>query len=458
MKLLFAVLLIALASSGVLTLPARNSPQDDAEVISVPQRRPVSAATDTDFDDFKGVIDTGAGYPFLQPNPSAFNLGFFDSFDDIFRRLRTRLWPVTVGSDESEAGSGDSASETGFPLGFGLRALTPLDTKNGNTTSTVKVVDGHRLEINETVYGDSNNVFKVRLVNVRPLESGEEVIEGVINNNGEIKPESSPSTSAPPKRSELDDSDEEDRREPLEKQPRDNEVRDIDGPQRLSCSIARSRDRAVEGTTTTTSTILAEDSIAESTDNRHTIMADMMKDVQREEEEKEQEQEQMVAAQDADTMAHNEETEMPLHDSDSHIAAPESEAIEIFGDETDSELVDPPQSEFEQMQLHREREELESSDDEENFAAPIEMSDTFNDEWATLDGENADPDNDLNNHIDIYEKFVPVDLSNDIAVNDAAAANPDYPSNPDAELIAVVPVNVQTMPKFEKLSLMPPRR
>ncbi|XP_034490929.1 uncharacterized protein LOC117794451 [Drosophila innubila] len=235
MKLLFAVLLITLASSGVLTLPARNSPQDDAEVISVPQRRPVSESSDTDFHDFKGVIDTGdidtgAGYPFLQPNPSAFNLGFFDSFDDIFRRLRARLWPVTVGSDDSEAGSGDSSIETGFPLGFGLRGLTPLDTKNGNTTSTVKVVDGHRVEINETVYGDTNNIFKVRVVNVRPLDSGEEAVEGVTNNNGEVKPESSPPTSAPPKRSELDESDE-DRREPLEKQPRDNEVRDIDGPQ-----------------------------------------------------------------------------------------------------------------------------------------------------------------------------------------------------------------------------------
>lgn len=93
-------------------------------------------------------------------------------------------------------------------------------------------MDGHRVEINETVYGDTNNVFKVRVVNVRPLDSGEEVAEGVTNNNGEVKPESSFTTSAPPKRSELDDSeDEEDRREPLEKQPRDNEVRDIDGPQ-----------------------------------------------------------------------------------------------------------------------------------------------------------------------------------------------------------------------------------
>lgn len=94
------------------------------------------------------------------------------------------------------------------------------------------MVDGHKVEINETVYGDTNSLFKVRLVNVRPLESGEEVVEGVINNNGDLKPVSSPSTSAPATRSELEDLDDDnDRREPLEKQPKDNEVRDIDEPQ-----------------------------------------------------------------------------------------------------------------------------------------------------------------------------------------------------------------------------------
>ncbi|XP_062121501.1 uncharacterized protein LOC133835533 [Drosophila sulfurigaster albostrigata] len=218
MKLLFAVLLIALAANGVFTLPARSSPQDDAEVIP-----------DTDFRDFKGVIDTGAdATPFLQPSPSAVN--FLNSFDDIFRRLRTRLWPVTLDSEES--GSGDDGFAAGFPLRFGLSNLNPVDPKNGNTTSTVKVVDGHRLEINETVYGDENSHFKVRLVNVRPLESGEEVVEGITHDNGDFKPanSASPVTSAPPKRSELDESDE-DRREPLEKQTRDNEVRDIDEPQ-----------------------------------------------------------------------------------------------------------------------------------------------------------------------------------------------------------------------------------
>lgn len=91
-----------------------------------------------------------------------------------------------------------------------------------------QVVDGHKVEINETTYGGENSLFKVRLVNVRPLESGEEVVEGITNNQGEFKPVSSPSTDSPPKRSELDESDEQGRREQIEKLPQDNEVRDID--------------------------------------------------------------------------------------------------------------------------------------------------------------------------------------------------------------------------------------
>ncbi|XP_023170475.2 uncharacterized protein LOC111599143 [Drosophila hydei] len=191
-------------------------------------------------------------------------------------------------------------------------------------------------------------------------------------------------------------------------------------------------------------------------------MAEPMAELKQEEQQQQQElelevEQQLAEAQDADTMAHNEETEMPLPDSDSHNASqPESlVAIENFGDALDDELAAPQSA-----QQYREREELESSDDEDEHATPVEMSDTFNDEWATLDEDAAtfaaaDPDNDLNNHIDIYENLAPVDLSNDIAVNDIAAANPNYPYNPDAELIDL-PAAGRAMPKFEKLSLLPP--
>lgn len=78
--------------------------------------------------------------------------------------------------------------------------------------------------MNETVYGDADNLFKVRLVNIRPLESGEDVAE---------TPDSkapNPVTSAPNKNGDESESDE--RREPLEKNSYENEIKhNIDDPE-----------------------------------------------------------------------------------------------------------------------------------------------------------------------------------------------------------------------------------
>ncbi|XP_016987855.1 uncharacterized protein LOC108050604 isoform X1 [Drosophila rhopaloa] len=123
------------------------------------------------------------------------------------------------------------------------------------------------------------------------------------------------------------------------------------------------------------------------------------------------------------------------------------------------------EKEFLQKKVKKEREELESSDDEDGEATtPVIMSETFNEEWAEFDQDqdqdqyhDLDLENDLNNDIDIEENFVPVDLSNDIAVNDLAAADPDFPLNPDAEVF-VDPSQMRTMPMFEKLSLGEPSK
>ncbi|EDW04158.1 GH10137 [Drosophila grimshawi] len=175
-------------------------------------------------------------------------------------------------------------------------------------------------------------------------------------------------------------------------------------------------------------------------------------EVQQEIEEAEEQQLQQLT-QDVDTMAHNEEavteteteTEMPLYDRDS--------LIENFANDDETNFESSHLVERESL-MQREREELESSDDEDANANPIEMSDTFNDEWATLDA--ADPANDLDNSIDAFESYLPVDISNDIAVNDVAAANPDYPYNPDAEVFELSPSAIAAMSKFEKLSLKTP--
>ncbi|KAH8260831.1 hypothetical protein KR038_004966, partial [Drosophila bunnanda] len=422
--------------------PAGSNPQDDAEVINVPSR----PQTESDFHNFRGVIDTGSGYPFLQPNPSGFNLGFFDSFDDLLRRLRTRLLPV-IGTDSTEDGAADDSSDSSVGLGSGFSLglpLTPLSSKDGNTTSTVKVVDGHKVEINETVFGNTNSVFKVRLVNVRPLDSGEEVAEGVHTSGGGFQPAKGPATSAPPPaksagQGEFDDEVEEDgRREPLEKQPKDNEVRDIDEP--------KSTTTTVRSTTTTLATRSPEDSESEATD----ISEDKVDYIPVELHKKPMDQLQQVMA----------------------FAQRELEAVEVSEkehQEKEHQEEDHQEKESMAMMMVKDREEFDSSDDEDAEATtPVVMSETFNEEWSEFDQDQdhdhddeqdieADFENDLNNDIDIEENFVPVDLSNDIAVNDLAAADPDFPHNPDAEVFAP-PALIKAMPMFEKLSLSEPSK
>lgn len=221
MKLFLGVLCATLALNGVFTLPART---EDAEVIDGPRRDATraddddSAGDDGDFTNFKGVIDTGSGYPFLQPNPSVIRVGFFDSFDDLFRRLSERLFPAGVfgrgGSDSSGADSDE----------FGIS--TAIDPKKANSTSTVKVVDGHKVEVNETVYGDKDSVFKIRVVNIRPLEEGETVEE--TEHKG-----INPVTQGPKEKTNDNESNESDeKREPLEKKAEENEIQgNIDEPE-----------------------------------------------------------------------------------------------------------------------------------------------------------------------------------------------------------------------------------
>lgn len=212
MKSFIGIVIIAvIMMNDVLALPART-PSDDAEVIDVPRR-----SDDDSFHDFKGIVDTGSNYhPFLIPEPHPFSLtlGFFDTFEDIFRRLNSRFWPLDV------AGGDSDEDDTGIAVN--------VNGKKGNTTSTVKIVDGHKIEINDTVYGDDKNVFKVRVVNIRPLESGEDIGDsGNKGGNGVSPVTSSPNGSDG---DHVEDHDSDERREPLEeKRPEDNEVkRDID--------------------------------------------------------------------------------------------------------------------------------------------------------------------------------------------------------------------------------------
>ncbi|XP_075153076.1 virus-induced RNA 1 [Haematobia irritans] len=481
---LFVVTLLAL--NGVLSLPAGN-PSDDAEVIGYPRRVSTRTDDDDDFKDFKGVIDTGSGYPFFQPNPSVLHFGFFDSFDDIFRRFSARLFPTTL---LGGAGEGDSDESSGS----GGVVTTSFDPKKGNTTSTVKVVDGHKVEVNETVYGDEHSVFKVRVVNVRPLEEGE-TVEETVQTAGDSS-NTKPVTSSPEKAADSDE-EEDGRREPLEKKPHDNEIeRNIDDPEHSTAT-----ENIVEATTTTTTlTSLNEDNNPTTTmlptnaegeidfiTENSLEQAENSDDIDNNNGNGNKEFETNMSSSSSLSESNNVDDFDAAIESATDLAAaiennedPEVEDEETVNDnlnessnnedadveDIDGDVESSNTSELSDNEdaavnkptklaaLHHNkyREDVSSSDDEGPDDVPA-MPSTFNDEWGSYNEEKIDinrENNDLNNDIDVYD-VEPFDLSNDIAVNDA----PNLPLNPDAEFIDVYGAkqNFASMPKFEKLSL-----
>ncbi|XP_013099403.2 TNF receptor-associated factor family protein DDB_G0272098 [Stomoxys calcitrans] len=489
MKFFIGLLAVtSLALNGVLSLPARD-PSEDAEVIGYPRRVSTrsEAEDDDDFKDFKGVIDTGSGYPFLQPNPSVLNFGFFDSFDDIFRRFSARLFPTTL------LGRGDDSDEAS---GSGGVISTNFDPKKGNTTSTVKVVDGHKVEVNETVYGDEHSIFKVRVVNVRPLEEGETVEETVQTGVGEASSDNKPVTSSPAKAADSEEDDDDERREPLAKKPLDNEIeRNIDDPEHsirteniveATTSLQEDNNPTATPTTTTMLPTNAEEvdfvtentleALADGAENdennngngNNEFETNMSSSLSLSAGESNNVDDAIGSATDiAATIENNEDTEevndnlnessnndgddADADDGDDAQAAPE------FSDaDSDDAAVNTNVrlSNYASVIRNKYREDVSSSDDETDETADVDsMPPSFNDEWGSYNeqqiGFNRE-NNDFNNDIDVYD-VKPIDLSNDIAVNDS----PNLPINPDAEFVDIFGAkqSFESMPKFEKLSL-----
>lgn len=116
-----------------IALPV-NDPNDDAEIVDV-----VNSETNAD-QDYQS---------FLVPIPP---YSFFETIEEYFRSLRQKL--LTRFIDIGDA--------------------LDLDPSKGNSTSTIEVINGHKIEINNTVYADKSEngdeVFKVRVVQIRPLD------------------------------------------------------------------------------------------------------------------------------------------------------------------------------------------------------------------------------------------------------------------------------------------------
>lgn len=247
MKSFATCLLVVVAVASIAyAFPARSDsksdPSNDAEFIVVPleHQRPsyISHRYPATFEDFDGVLDTDdfphpdGQSPVFFPSINPFTWQFSSYLDDIIKRVRDRFagsWNPFYG------GGGDF-----IPSGPGLFPIDipDVDSAEGgqtNSTSTVKVIDGHKVIINDTYYTKKTDfgtsVFKVRVIDVQPADDGdddksatttEKSIETGNRNGGADDAESpkkdsddedkkaEPTTAETPKRdTELDSSDEE---------------------------------------------------------------------------------------------------------------------------------------------------------------------------------------------------------------------------------------------------------
>ncbi|XP_055539106.1 uncharacterized protein LOC129726439 [Wyeomyia smithii] len=180
MKAMYILLIGALLATGYAypaSKDSKSNPADDAEFVVVPlehQRPSYFNRYPSSFDAFDGVLDTDdfphqGQSPIFFPSINPFTWQFSSYLDDLMRRFRDRF----AGSWNPFYGGSDFA-----PSGPGLWPIDiPDDSSEGgktNTTSTVKVIDGHKVIINDTYYTKKTDfgtsIFKVRVVDVKPLD------------------------------------------------------------------------------------------------------------------------------------------------------------------------------------------------------------------------------------------------------------------------------------------------
>ncbi|XP_058063061.1 histone-lysine N-methyltransferase SETD1B isoform X2 [Anopheles bellator] len=236
------LLVVALAVTATFAYPSayakekESDASDDAEYVVVPlsaQRPTYYNRYPSSFEGFDGVIDTADFAPvpvrpvyFPSYNPFSWHLSGY--LDDILKRMRDRF----AGSWNPFFSGIPSAGDF-VPSGPGIWPADGIpddsaEDGNTNSTSTVKVIDGHKVVINDTYYTKKTefgtSIFKVRVIDVKPAgddsaseptekpkETPTEVETG--NRNGadddvERKP-AVPATEAPKRDTELESSDEE---------------------------------------------------------------------------------------------------------------------------------------------------------------------------------------------------------------------------------------------------------
>jgi len=169
MKSFQFVCVFALVAVAACVPVDNKSKNPDAEVVIVPLEGPQDVF---DLDD--GVVDTGYPGPyFFNPFGNPFS-GFMSGMDDMMKRLHDQMSQVL---HRLPADNGD---------------WKEITEGKGNTTSTTKVINGHRVTVNETTYGDdgkdSGSFFKIRIVDVRPAsEESSDSSEEKVDNRHEVE-------------------------------------------------------------------------------------------------------------------------------------------------------------------------------------------------------------------------------------------------------------------------------
>ncbi|XP_055299599.1 uncharacterized protein LOC129567077 [Sitodiplosis mosellana] len=220
MKLTTILLLTASIIGYSSAYPASANPDDDAEVISdgsspgyqpglQPGYQPPSVPSFPQYPYVPSIPSYPTvpvypsyhipAYPTYTPNyfPFGWTYNVFDGFSNFFNQIR------------STASNAWSRVPSVKPM---INNYWPDVKSNGTTTSTVKVVGDHKFIINETVHVQQSDfghvVFKVRTVDVKPVEPNDETTEGVEDNDTTISPDvdiDEPNTTQRPTENEDDD-------------------------------------------------------------------------------------------------------------------------------------------------------------------------------------------------------------------------------------------------------------
>uniref|UniRef100_A0A336KKE7 CSON011373 protein n=1 Tax=Culicoides sonorensis TaxID=179676 RepID=A0A336KKE7_CULSO len=145
MQIIQCIFVLSMVIFAVNAAPAKNDDVEFVEIVPLEKRNGTFGIHEYDEDDVPTSFFPVAYFPF--------NIDFrslFTGFDDLINRMRNSFHSL----------------------------IDDDDVNKGNTTSTVKIVDNHKVVINDTTYKKDTpygtQFVKVRTVHVKPLnESGE---------------------------------------------------------------------------------------------------------------------------------------------------------------------------------------------------------------------------------------------------------------------------------------------